>query len=80
MLRHEYYFCNLIDEDTWKDFLIQDHKGVLLPLYQIITGYGWKDKFGFNPDGNAFYIREDGSRYYGIWFETGSKKIAIFKR
>lgn len=77
---HEYYFCADVNSDSWEKFLIREQNGTLNDHYTKITGYGWKDKFGINPNGEAFYIDWAGNIYRGIWFETSQKRIAIFKK
>ena len=84
MLRHEYYISveRQTNKDTWKHFLTLDsgEAETFDKNYCMLTGYGWKDKFAFNPDGKAMYISADGIEYSGIWFETNNKKITVFSR
>ena len=84
MLQQEYYFCvgRNINEYTWKDFLTLDSGDAETfdKYYRVLTGYGWKDKFAFNPNGEAMYINADGIKYSGIWFKMNKKRIAVFGR
>ena len=75
----EYYFCETVNSSTWIDFLIQEHNKTLNKNYKPLGSYGWKDKLGFNPNGEAIFINEEGKIYRGIWFETDNRKITIFK-
>ena len=77
-MRVEYYFSETADLNSWKDFLIKEQNGTMDCFYKKITGYDWKDKFGFNPNGESLYINENGDGYEGVWFETDTRKIAIF--
>jgi len=77
-MKYEFYFADIINEYTWKDFLIQMNKRKIEEFYQLIEGCGWKDNFSFNPNGEAFYVSAIGKQYKGIWFETTTTKIAIF--
>lgn len=79
-MRYEYYFTNKVDIYTWEHFLIKEHHQEIEKYYDKITSYGWKDKFGFNPNGIAIYISEHGDLYRGIWFDTNNKRIAIFSK
>ena len=84
MLQHEYYFCvgRYVNEYTWKHFMTLDSSDdaeIFDKYYSVLTGYGWKDKFAFNPNGEAIYISADGIEYSGIWFETDKKRIAVFR-
>lgn len=77
---NEYYFSKNVNSDTWEHFLAQEQKGnlILQNFYNKIKEYGWKDKFGFNSDGKAIYISEQGKVYKGIWFEVGERRVAVF--
>jgi len=82
MLQQEYYFCvgRNVNEYTWKHFLTlaSSDAETFDKYYKVLTGYGWKDKFAFNPNGEAMYISADGIEYSGIWLEMNNKRIAVF--
>jgi hypothetical protein len=85
-MRNEFYFClDIIRKDEWRIFLEQE-RDLLLRVnddfksrYKKIEGYGWNVSFGFNPDGNAFLIDENGVVHEGIWFEKTKERIGIFQ-
>jgi len=77
-MNKEYYFCTDVNESTWRHFTEQEYNNTLSQYYRKITGYGWKDKFAFNYNGDAFYISEQGKEYKGVWFEVNNRRIAVF--
>ena len=78
-MRYEYYYSEMVNDDTWEQFLIAEQKGMLDKSFERITGYGWKDEFGFNYDGRALYVSEHGNKYKGVWFEIVDRRIAVFE-
>lgn len=83
-MEHEYYFSEKVNEHTWKRFVkygdddndnLEDED-----KFYRITGYGWQDKFAFNPNGQAMYISKSGKIFDGVWFEIGDRKIAVFEK
>jgi hypothetical protein len=78
MMGEACYFSNVVDENTWIDFMSLAHEGLTHTKYTKIEGYGWKTYFAFNPDGKALMISESGNLYKGIWFITKTTRYAIF--
>lgn len=78
-MTQEHYFTKNIEPNTWEDFIMHYQARTTHRNYRLITGYGWKDTFGYNCNGEALYIDEHGYKYKGIWFEIGEKRISIFE-
>lgn len=78
-MQYECYFSETVNENTWEDFLIHVSKGDLNNHYQKITGYGWRDTFRLNYNGDALYIDEKGNKYKGVWFDSDNKRVAVYQ-
>ena len=79
-MAYEYYFSEIVNDNTWEQFLVEQQKGMLDKFFEKITGYGWLDEFAFNYNGKALYVSEHGNKYKGIWFDVSSnKRIAVFQ-
>lgn len=76
-----YHSKNKINSYTWITFTEFYNLGDLKNIFiENNSGFGWKDTFSYNPNGEVLFISEDHKSYKGIWFILNNIRITILER
>jgi hypothetical protein len=76
-----YHTKNKITQYTWITFTEFYNLGDLKNIFiENNDGFGWKDTFSYNPNGEVLFISQDHKSYKGIWFVLNNIRITILEK